>query len=132
MKKKNYLILQILTLLLIATLQPTISLEDNQNQEPTTEIKKNFNPKPASASLYNLGLRSYDQGDIQSAISYFKRAVDLDPQFVDAYYNLGEIFKLQKKYPDAIVVFEKAVEINSRDYETIRSEEHTSELQSQR
>lgn len=89
------------------------------NTQPSSTNQKNFNPKPASASLYNLGLRSYDQGDIQSAITYFKRAIDLDSQFVDAYYNLGAIYKLQKKYLEAIVAFEKAAQINPNDYEVI-------------
>ena len=82
-----------------------------------TDTKSEFSPKPASASLYNLGLKSYEHGDIKSAISFFKRAIDLDPEFVDAYYNLGVIFKKQKDFALAIDAFEKASNINREDHE---------------
>ena len=109
MNKKQLLNYLFLIITFSLTL-PGISIEDNE---------KNFNPKPASASVYNLGLKSYEQGDIQSAITYFKRAIDLDPGFVDAYYNLGAIYKSQKNYYDAISSFQKAISINPGDYEVI-------------
>lgn len=80
---------------------------------------ESFTPKPASASLYNLGLKSYDIGDLQSAITFFQRAVDLDPEFVDAYFNLGAIYKKQKNYPQAINAFRKNIELSPKDYEAI-------------
>ncbi len=82
------------------------------------EPQKDFNnPKPASASVYNLGLKSYEQGDIESAITFFKKAIELDPDFVDAYYNLGAIYKKQKKYFYAIEALQKAIQINPDDIE---------------
>lgn len=86
------------------------------SQEPSPVIQ-DFNPKPASASVYNLGLKSYEQGDIESAITFFKRAVDLDPNFVDAYYNLGAIYKKKGDLGLAINAFQKAVELNPSDFE---------------
>ena len=81
------------------------------------EENKNFNPKPASASFYNLGLKSFEQGDLESSTTFFKRAIDLDPGFVDAYYNLGAIYKKQNNFREAAVTFLKANEINPKDYE---------------
>ena len=78
---------------------------------------KDFSPKPASASIYNLGLKSYENGDLDSAISFFKRAIELDPRFVDAHYNLGVIYKKQKDLPLAIHHFRKAYEIDVEDHE---------------
>ena len=95
-------------------------LQDNlQNQKKPVVIegKKEFNPKPASASIYNLGLKSYENGDLESAASFFKQAIELDPNFVDAYYNLGVIYKKQKDFPLAIHSFQKAHEIDSQDFE---------------
>ena len=104
-------ILNILVVLHLTAL-PVFSLDEpNQN--------KNFNPKPASASVYNLGLKSYEQGDLESAISFFKQATDLDPRFVDAYYNLGAIYKKEKKYYSAINAFQRAVDISQDDEEII-------------
>ena len=89
----------------------------SQQEEEISKEKKEFNPKPASASVYNLGLKSYEQGDLDSAISFFKRAVELDPEFVDAYFNLGAIYKKQGNMPLAINAFQKAVDFNSADVE---------------
>ena len=89
------------------------------SQVEDLEEKKEFNPKPASASVYNLGLKSYEQGDIESATSFFKRAVELDPDFVDAYFNLGAIYKKQENLPLAIYSFQKAVNLNPEDDEAI-------------
>lgn len=104
MKKELYLNTLLLTIVLITTQLSVLSEEPNQ-------------PKPASASVYNLGLKSYEQGDTESAITFFKKAIDLDPDFVDAYYNLGAIYKKQGNNQSAIWAFKKAVEINPSDYE---------------
>lgn len=83
------------------------------------EIQTQKNPKPASASVYNLGLKSYEQNDIESAITFFKQAIDLDPEFIDAYFNLGAIYKKQKKYYNAIEAFKKVVELSPKDLEAV-------------
>ncbi len=117
-------IIFIQVLFLSLTFLPVLSIENVKQpaQENTlvpenTNTKSEFNPKPASASLYNLGLKSYEQGDIKSAVSFFRRAIDLDPGFVDAYYNLGAIYKKQKDFPLAIDAFQKAYNINNEDFE---------------
>ena len=114
---KNLLFFNLLlTILLLSFSLPALSEEKSLVPE-NTNTKSEFNPKPASASLYNLGLKSYEQGDLKSAVSFFKRAIDLDPEFVDAYYNLGAIYKKQKDFPLAIDSFQKAYNINHEDYE---------------
>lgn len=101
-----------LSLLLLTLLSVNLSLSAEAVEKPTGE-----NPKPASASVYNLGLKSFEQGDIPSAISFFKRAIDLDPTFIDAYYNLGAIYKKQKNYHESAKAFQKAVDLNPKDQE---------------
>ena len=104
-------ILTLLTLQISSFAQSVAPQNDSQNDSK--------NPKPASASLYNLGLKSYDQGDIPSSITFFKKAIDLDPNFVDAYFNLGAIYKKQKNYFNAIQAFQKAVDLSYEDYEAV-------------
>lgn len=120
----NNLLFFILLSLFLINILPALSVEDIKqvNEEKSlvpedTNLKSEFNPKPASASLYNLGLKSYEQGDLKSAISFFKRAIDLDPEFVDAHYNLGAIFKKQRDFSLAINALQKAYNINPKDYE---------------
>ncbi len=107
MIKRNFLFLSLIVSS-IFFLSPALAVDEKKQPE---------NPKPASASVYNLGLKSYEQGDIQTAISFFKRAVDLDPNFIDAYYNLGAIYKKQKNYPEAIHALQKAVDLNPKDFD---------------
>tara|TARA_B100001964_G_C14003741_1_gene496156 strand:+ start:241 stop:459 length:219 start_codon:yes stop_codon:yes gene_type:complete len=38
---------------------------------------------------YDLGISYYDKGDIDDAISAWEKAVVVNPEFVEAYYNLG-------------------------------------------
>ena len=107
---KNKIILNLILTFLL-TMLPVFSEQ--------TKEQLNFNPKPESASLYNSGLKSYESGDIQSAITFFKQAVELDPNFVDAYYNLGAIYKKQKDYYNAITAFQKSADINPEDFEVV-------------
>ncbi len=115
MKKiyKPILLKSILLTFLSVNLSLAVKAEDSK------KTQNSDNPKPASASVYNLGLKSYEQGDIPSAISFFKRAIDLDPTFVDAYYNLGAIYKKQKSYSEATNLFHKAVDLNPKDTEAL-------------
>lgn len=105
MNKKLYLSV-LLASFLVTTQLSCLSEEQSQT-------------KPASASVYNLGLKSYEQGDIESAITFFKRAIDIDSNFIDAYYNLGAIYKKQGDNQSAIIAFQKAVDINPNDYEAV-------------
>lgn len=41
---------------------------------------------------YNLGLNEYDKGNYTNAIEYFTKAIEIDPKFVDAYYNRGTCY----------------------------------------
>lgn len=111
MNKKSLL----LTILLIGTFLLS-SKVFAQSPNPQNDSK---NPKPASASVYNLGLKSYEQGDTTSAITFFKRAIDIDPDFVDAYFNLGAIYKKQKSYYNAIQAFQKVVDLSPEDNEAV-------------
>ena len=53
------------------------------------------------------------QGDAKKAISHFFEASLIDSTYVDAYYNLGEIFANQGKIKDAVIHYRKALDFNS-------------------
>lgn len=72
-------------------------------------------PGAHAVSLYNLGLTAYKQGSPESAIIFFRRATDLDPDLADAHYNLAVIYQAQKRYKEAIPRFEQVLRVKPTD-----------------
>lgn len=70
---------------------------------------------PHAISLYNLGLTAYKQGSPESAIIFFKRACDIDPDLADAQYNLGVLFQSQKRCKEAIPRFQEVLRVKPND-----------------
>jgi tetratricopeptide (TPR) repeat protein len=77
-----------------------------QNLESAT-----LNPADASAH-YNLALIHQSRGELDQARERFGRALQIDPEEIDASYQLGRIARQQKKYADAIQNFEQVVARN--------------------
>lgn len=77
-----------------------------QNLESAT-----LNPADASAH-YNLGLIHQNRGELDQARTRFERALQIDPDELDASYQLGRIARQQKRYADAIQDFEHVVSRN--------------------
>jgi tetratricopeptide (TPR) repeat protein len=74
-----------------------------QNLESAT-----LNPADSSAH-YNLGLIHQSRGELEQARERFERALQIDPEEIDASYQLGRIARQQKRYGDAIQNFEQVV-----------------------
>ena len=77
-----------------------------QNLESAT-----LNPADASAH-YNLGLIHQSRGELDQARARFERALEIDPEEIDANYQLGRIARQQKRYADAVQNFEQVVARN--------------------
>lgn len=58
-----------------------------------------------SKLLFHLGALQLQRRLFDPALQSFMRALQLDPGCVDCYSNLGSIFMLQEKYPEAISAF---------------------------
>ena len=46
------------------------------------------------------------------ATACFRKAVEFDPKYADAHFNLGIVLSLQKKFEDAAPHFTRAIEID--------------------
>ena len=73
-----------------------------------TNIKK-------SIELYNEALACGKKKDFKSAENYYLKAINLNSEFFQAHYNLGNIYKNSGKLNEAIVHFKRSIEIRS-DY----------------
>lgn len=74
-----------------------------------------YTPNPRAVSLYILGLTAHKQNSPESAIIFFKRACDIDPNLADAQYNLGVLYQMQKRFKDAQPRFEEVLRIKPTD-----------------
>lgn len=64
-------------------------------------------------SLVYIAENYLSQGDFVSAKKYFNKVIDLDNGLVDeTLYNLGVIEKSLRKYSDALILFNRALEID--------------------
>lgn len=70
---------------------------------------------PHAVSLYNLGLTAYKQGSPESAVIFFKRACDIDPNLADAQYNLGVIYQSEKRLKEAVPRFQEVLRVRPSD-----------------
>lgn len=70
---------------------------------------------PRAISMYNLGLNAYKQGSPESAIIFFKRATDIDPNLADAQYNLGVLFQSQRRLKESVSRFEEVLRVKPND-----------------
>ncbi len=60
-------------------------------------------------SLFEDGYREANRGQVEDAIAHFQKAVEKDPEFVDAYMMLAQLYENQGKQDDAIKQYESAI-----------------------
>lgn len=68
---------------------------------------------------YNKGIDYYNSGQFDEAVDCFRRAIDLEPDYIDAYYNLGMTFDYLKQYEASISMFKELLDRKPEDYDAI-------------
>jgi tetratricopeptide (TPR) repeat protein len=59
----------------------------------------------------NLGSAFLDKGQVDVAIGHFQKALDIKPDYAEAFYNLGLSFRKQGRLDEAIAHYQKALAI---------------------
>ncbi len=68
---------------------------------------------PAMHEVYGtLGYLHYRNGNISTALSFYKKAMDLNPQFFWYPYDMAIIFMNNKRYQEAAALFQYALNVN--------------------
>jgi len=67
---------------------------------------------------YNLGIDYYKIGQYDEAVTSFRNAIRLDPNYIDAYYNLGSVLEYLQQYDAALAVFKQIIVRKSDDYDS--------------
>lgn len=68
---------------------------------------------------YNQGVDFYKAGAYDRSMASFRRAIELDPNYIDAYYNLGSILEFLKQDEAALAVFKQIIVRKPDDYESV-------------
>ncbi len=111
-KKSKYSLLAITAILtILSTTQANASsfqATPKQLQSTnTTVIALNQEAK----AEFERGVKLYKEGDLTSAETAFRKAIELDSEFAEAYANLGSLLANQNNLPEAISQFENAVRL---------------------
>ena len=111
-KKSKYSLLAITAIItILITTQADASsfkLTSKQLQSShTTIIALNQEAK----AEFERGVKLYKEGELKSAEAAFRRAIELDSEFAEAYANLGSILASQNNLAEAISQFENAVRL---------------------
>jgi tetratricopeptide (TPR) repeat protein len=77
-----------------------------------------FAYNPEAVQLYNSAVDLSKNGNFQDSIILFKRAIAIDPNFTDAYYNLASIYEYMGNSSQALVNFEAVLKRNPDDTES--------------
>jgi serine/threonine protein kinase/tetratricopeptide (TPR) repeat protein len=83
--------------------------------ESLREAKQAEKYEPLSLiNAVSVGQSALAVGDLDSAIEFGKKTIDLDPNFPRGHEELGLSYLAKKLYPEAITEFQKAVELSGR------------------
>ncbi len=72
---------------------------------------ENSTTNPEAVKWFN---KATQEQDVAKKIAAFKKATEVDPKFVEAFYNLGLLEKKQKNYVEALAHFKAAESIKKR------------------
>jgi len=68
---------------------------------------------------YNQGIDFYKTGRYDDSIGAFRTAIRLDPNYIDAYYNLGSVLEYLQQYDAALAVFKQIIVRKPDDYDSV-------------
>lgn len=111
-KKFKYNLLAIATILsLFSTTQAHASTVEATSKEPLSSNTIIIALNQEAKTEFDRGVKLYQEGDLTSAEAAFRKAIEIDPEFAEAYANLGSLLANQNNLSEAISQFENAVRL---------------------
>lgn len=108
-KQLSYALLIIIILMLGIR---TINRNSDWKNQDTLWLSAEKTSVSSPQNHNNLGDYYGRQGDLEKAVSEFKKAIELKPGYADAYHNLANTYQQISKTELAIENYKKAVEFN--------------------
>ncbi len=87
--------------------------------DPGTVSARNLSIPESAQSEYRRAQKVLGKRDTAKAIEHLKRAVEIAPQFAQAWNNLGTIAYHQQRFPDAAAYFQRALAADPSAYEPL-------------
>jgi len=91
----------------------------NDELSPQQKIQK-YQAAQEARSFFNKGLELFKAEDFSGAVEQFKKAVEREPDFFEAYQNLAASYFQAELYSQAIEAAEKALEIKPDSAPTLK------------
>ncbi len=96
--------------------QPTATSTPQPTKTPAPTATHTPAPAPTATLTYEeyfeLGVDSYENDEIDNAITNLSKAIELNPDYVDAYYFRGLVYITEEDYDKAIADYTKAIELD--------------------
>jgi tetratricopeptide (TPR) repeat protein len=98
------------------------ALSETVTETPTNEATRTSTSRPSPTALptlevgtarnyYNRGIAFYSEGNFESAIVDYTRAIELDPDFPDSFNNRGAAYFSLRNYEAALLDYNRAIEL---------------------
>jgi tetratricopeptide (TPR) repeat protein/tellurite resistance protein len=88
--------------------------------DPETPYSKNTPDNAAQAEeFFNFGLKNFQSGNFDVALLDFSSAIQLKPDYTDAYQNRGMCFFSLKNFDEAIKEFDKVLGLNPNNFQVL-------------
>ncbi|KAJ2958343.1 hypothetical protein NQZ79_g6074 [Umbelopsis isabellina] len=83
------------------------------------ELRQLQNEAYAKAAVVE-GIKLYNEDKLKEALDYYKRAVNMDPKYAEAWYRASQVFAQKKNIDEAIKNLERALRIQP-EYEEAKA-----------
>lgn len=93
-----------LIILILFVLGTTVYAQDEENDGCKIQNKK-------AEKLFNAGSAEFKAHQYTAAAKLFKEAIDIEPDYVDAYYGLAKVFTFKENYSTAKKYYLKVAEL---------------------
>ena len=72
---------------------------------------------PQAISLFEQGVKAYNDSQFGQSIQFFEEAVRLDPSFVDGWYNLGSVQYRAGNFNKAAQAYQQVIRLRNKDFQ---------------
>jgi len=105
-------LMKIYILIALCLIVSGISSCSPPHKEPLHQEPSHQESQDTERDWLCLGTAYYDEGKYKDAIESYKHAIEIKPDFAEAYYGLGGAYFKLEMYQEAIEAFKQAIKIN--------------------